>query len=76
MTDEQDPVTDNPLTQPEDPPFIDGVTDQDAYRLTEVVRGRMLCIVHGRACYRRVSIVGESEWVCPDERHRKSTRST
>jgi hypothetical protein len=43
---------------------------RDVHTLPEVARGRMLCIVHGRMCYRRISRVGVGEWICPDERHR------
>ena len=80
MTDDQDPVTTNPLTEPESPASPgtsnDGSTETDEYQLTEIARGRMLCILHGRVCYRRLTIIGENEWVCPDERHRKPTRPT
>ncbi len=70
----------NPLTQPEDhiSPSASqgGQPETEEYQLTEVVRGRMFCIVHGRMCYRMVTVIGESIWVCPDERHRKQTRTT
>ena len=42
---------------------------REAHDLPEVVRGRMLCVTHGRMCYRRISRVGAGEWICPDERH-------
>ena len=76
LIDDQDPVTANPMTGPEGLPADEAGPDADEYQLTEVARGRMLCIVHGRVCYRRVAIIGESEWVCPDERHRKPLRSS
>ena len=69
MTNEQDPGTTNPLTEPS-APGDEGVKTDD-YRLTEIIRGRMFCLAHGRECYRRAATIGESEWVCPDERHRK-----
>jgi hypothetical protein len=79
MAKDHDPVNTNPLTQPEDPlsPTLPQAeeSETDDYQLTEVVRGRMLCLSHGRVCYRRVSMIGEKEWVCPDERHRRPIRS-
>jgi hypothetical protein len=42
---------------------------QEGHVLPEVVRGRLLCVTHGRMCYRRISRVGMGEWICPDERH-------
>ena len=74
MTDDPDPETDNPLTGLGTPG--DEGPETDEYRLTDVIRGRMFCLPHGRECYRRVTIVGESEWVCPDERHLKPIRSS
>ncbi len=70
---------DNPLSEPEISPHSSGPEDNDSL-LTEgelpgIVRGRMFCLMHGRECYRRISITGESEWVCPDERHGKPIRS-
>lgn len=49
----------------------DRVSDRtlEEHDLPEVGRGRMLCVVHGRMCYRRISRVGFGEWICPDERH-------
>lgn len=44
------------------------------FELSEVARGRMMCIAHGRECYRRVTPLGESYWICPDERHREPIR--
>ena len=41
----------------------------EGHNLPNVGRGRMLCVVHGRMCYRRISQVGIGEWICPDERH-------
>jgi hypothetical protein len=66
----------NPLMDPRESPAqetsrSDGA-ENDEYRLSEIAHGRMLCIAHGRVCYQRVSLEGEQEWVCPDERHRKS----
>jgi len=46
------------------------------YHLSQVVKGRMLCTSHGQVCYRRMSYTGEKEWICPDERHRKSIQDT
>ena len=43
--------------------------NQDGHKLPEVVRGRMLCVIHGLMCYRRISRMGVGEWICPDERH-------
>ena len=74
MTDDQDPGTTNPLAEPK--ALDDERPETSEYRLTEIVRGRMFCLVHGRECYRRAVILGEGEWVCPDERHRKNIRSS
>ena len=43
--------------------------NEEGHTLPEVMRGRMLCVTHGRLCYRRISPVGMGEWICPDERH-------
>ena len=74
MTDDRDPDATNPLTEPGAP--SDEGPETDDYRLTEIIRGRMFCLAHGRECYCRAVILGESEWVCPDERHRKPARTT
>ncbi len=74
MTDDQDPGTTNPLIEPGPPDEERPETDD--YRLTEIIRGRMFCLAHGRECYRRSAIISEGEWVCPDERHRKPIRSS
>ena len=73
MSDRQDPVDTNPLTEPEDPAGVraSDLIETEEYHLVAVDRGRMLCVNHGRVCYRRVHFTGEKEWVCPDERHRK-----
>lgn len=72
MTGFEDPEAENRLTESiasgEERPEADG------YELADVVRGRMFCLSHGRECYRRVQVVGESEWVCPDERHARPIR--
>lgn len=78
MPDEQNRETRDYLTEPEhelpigksDPPRSEG------YQLAEIVRGRMLCMHHGRVCYCRVFFTGEREWICPDERHRKPIRDS
>jgi hypothetical protein len=57
----------NPLG--EDAPPSRGGGNQEGHVLPEVVRGRLLCVTHGRMCYRRISRVGIGEWICPDERH-------
>jgi hypothetical protein len=49
---------------------------RDAHELPEVVHGRMLCVTHGRMCYRRISRVGVGEWICPDERHGTPIKSS
>lgn len=72
MTDDLDAGTTNPLAEV---PGDDG-TETDEYRLTEILRGRMFCLSHGRECYRRAAIIGEGEWVCPDERHMRPIRSS
>ncbi len=74
MIDKPDSGTSNPLS--ETPQSSDEISDIGEYRLAEVVRGRMFCLAHGRECYRRSAIISESEWVCPDERHRKPIRSS
>jgi hypothetical protein len=58
-----------PLGEPERLRPSNGEARLDAHELPDVVHGRMLCVAHGRMCYRRISMVGVGEWVCPDERH-------
>jgi len=71
-------MTEEPDTGPTDP-IKDAPGSErpetDVYSLTDIFRGRMFCLSHGRECYRRAAIIGEGEWVCPDERHRKPIRS-
>ncbi len=74
MTNDQDPGTTNPLTEPG--PLGEERPEKDDYRLTEIIRGRMFCLAHGRECYQRTKIIDNAEWVCPDERHRKPIRSS
>ncbi len=74
MTKDQDPGTTNPLT--ESRPLGEERPETDDYKLTEIIRGRMFCLAHGRECYQRTKIIGDAEWVCPDERHRKPVRSS
>ncbi len=63
---------DNPLFEPDanqsSPEFQRNKPLADA-RLPRIVRGRMFCVAHGRQCYQRNAPTGESEWICPDERH-------
>jgi hypothetical protein len=75
MAEGQDRAPSNPVTDPGEQP-VQGVSwsegvENEEYRLREIVHGRMLCIAHGRVCYQRMSLGGEQEWVCPDERHGK-----
>jgi hypothetical protein len=58
-----------PLGEPERLHPSSREAQMEVHELPEVVHGRMLCVAHGRMCYRRVSRVGVGEWVCPDERH-------
>ena len=74
MTNDRNPETTNPLTDLGAP--RDERVETDDYRLTEIIRGRMFCLAHGRECYQRTKIIGDAEWVCPDERHRKPIRSS
>jgi len=72
---EEDPSISNPLGEPEKlSPDENG--SGNTHKLPEVVHGRMLCLVHGRMCYRRISRVGVGEWICPDERHQIPIRSS
>jgi hypothetical protein len=66
---EEDRSNPTPLGEPAGMGFSDGKGQQDVHNLPELVHGRMLCVAHGRMCYRRVSRVGVGEWICPDERH-------
>ena len=78
MPGEQDRETGDFLVENEHDLSIGGpdVPHGEAYQLGDIVRGRMLCMHHGRICYRRVSFTGEREWVCPDERHGKPIRDS
>ena len=75
MAEGQDRAHSNPITDPREHQAQETSWSEEAeneeYRLSEIAHGRMLCIAHGRVCYQRVSLGGEQEWVCPDERHRK-----
>ena len=57
-------------------PFCPSEPFRGKYQLPQVAKGRMLCTSHGQICYRRVSYIGEKEWICPDERHRKAIQDT
>ena len=67
---EEDPSNSDPLGEGPRPKVFVGLSE--AGSLPEVVHGRMLCVVHGRMCYRRISTMRSGEWVCPDERHEKA----
>ena len=64
---EKDPSDFTPLGESSLPSR--GGLNEEGHTLPEVMRGRMLCVTHGRLCYRRISRVGVPEWICPDERH-------
>ena len=64
---EEDPSDLTPLGDMNPPDR--GKLIEEGHTLPEVMRGRMLCVTHGRLCYRRISHVGIGEWICPDERH-------
>jgi hypothetical protein len=67
---EDDPSNPTPLGEPSRLGRSGELASEDVHRLPEVVHGRMMCVAHGRMCYRRISRVGVGEWICPDERHR------
>jgi hypothetical protein len=73
---EKDPSNPTPLGEPERLGSSSREAQSDSHKLPEVVHGRMLCVAHGRMCYRRISRVGVSEWICPDERHRMPIKSS
>ncbi len=66
---EEDPSNPTPLGEPARLGPSRREEQRDMHKLPEVVQGRMLCVAHGRLCYRRISRVGVGEWICPDERH-------
>jgi len=71
-------MTEEPDTGPTDPTEESPDSERpeaNEYSLTDIFRGRMFCLAHGRQCYRRTGIIG-SEWVCPDERHRRPIQSS
>lgn len=73
---EEDSSNSTPLGGPERLGPSSGKIARDVHNLPEVVHGRMLCVVHGRMCYRRISRVGVGEWICPDERHGTPIKSS
>ena len=73
---EKDPSNPTPLGEPERLGSSNREAQSDSHKLPEVIHGRMLCVAHGRMCYRRISRVGLSEWICPDERHRTPIKSS
>jgi len=73
---EEDPSNPTPLGEPARLNSSDGQGQRDVNKLPEVVHGRMLCVAHGRMCYRRISRVGVGEWICPDERHGTPIKSS
>ena len=73
---EEDPSNLTPLGGPERLYQSNGEAARDVHELPEVVHGRMLCVIHGRMCYRRISRVGVGEWICPDERHGTPIKSS
>jgi hypothetical protein len=66
---DEDSSNPTPLGEPWRLGASDGEVQKDAHKLPEVANGRMLCVAHGRMCYRRTSVIGVGEWICPDERH-------
>lgn len=73
---EEDPSHRTPLGEPERLSPSNGEAHTNANELPEVAHGRMLCLAHGRMCYRRISRVGLGEWICPDERHGTPIKSS
>jgi len=73
---EEDPSNLTPLGGLEKLGPSNGESRMRAHKLPEVVNGRMLCVAHGRMCYRRMSRVGIGEWICPDERHGTPIKSS
>jgi hypothetical protein len=73
---EEDPSHLTPLGEPSRLEVFNGKGQGVGHKLPEVVHGRMLCVAHGRMCYRRVSRVGVGEWICPDERHGTPIKSS
>src|SRR5438094_9753003 len=62
---------DNPLSDQAANPSADASREASVMEegaLPEIFRGRMFCTVHGRQCYRGTTFIGESVWICPDER--------
>lgn len=73
---EEDPSNSTPLGGPERLGPSNGEAARRVHKLPEVLHGRMLCVTHGRMCYRRISRVGVGEWICPDERHGTPIKSS
>ncbi len=73
---EEDSSNSTPLGGPERLGPSSGGIAREVHKLPEVVHGRMLCVVHGRMCYRRISRVDVGEWICPDERHGTPIKSS
>jgi hypothetical protein len=73
---EEDPSNSTPLGEPPRLNSSDAEGLRDVHKLSDVVHGRMLCVVHGRMCYQRISRVGVGEWICPDERHGTPIKSS
>ena len=73
---EEDRSNMTPLGGPEKLGPSNGKAQGDEHKLPEVVHGRMLCVAHGRMCYRRMSRVGIGAWICPDERHGTPIKSS
>src|SRR6267378_200777 len=73
---EENPSNPTPLGEPARLNSSVGQGQKDVHKLPEVVHGRMLCVAHGRMCYRRISRVGLGEWICPDERHGTPIKSS
>jgi hypothetical protein len=73
---EEDASNPTPLGEPARFGSSNGKAQRNVHKLPEVVHGRMLCVAHGRMCYRRFSRVGVGEWICPDERHGAPIKSS
>jgi hypothetical protein len=73
---EEDPSDLSPLGELSELGPSGGKGQGEGHELPQVVHGRMLCVAHGHMCYRRVSIVGVGEWICPDERHAMPIKSS
>ncbi len=64
---EEDPTNATPLGEPDQ--ASRSVPRLEIHELPDVARGRMLCVINGRLCYRRASQIGIGDGMCPDERH-------